>query len=292
MNRWTMCLLCLLTAVLFVLPGNVIASADELVLEQVNRVRAALEAARANETEKLSSMKQRYAELDAMKDRGEVSEDDCHKQKLRIRESYLIARVEFLGKLEDGIRQQANVYKKQKEAVEEPIQKLDDTIKDLETAENQSESDLKNLAQTQELIKLAMSRGVYIDTVYFNGVDALAPIHAENLEFIDHELKSIKDQVSICKNAQQRLQLLSRSADLRLMRVELQNRIAKSALKVTQILLEFETPIAKEFPTWLDPGKLEVPIMEDPSISNTKSSGASPANVDAGAILKKRGVDY
>ncbi len=289
MNRW---MLFLLTAIVFAWPGCTRAFSDELVLEQVNRVRAALEAARVNEADKLASMKQRYAELDSMKDRGEISDEDCQKQRLRIRESYLIARVEFLDRLEEGTRQQVNVYKKQKTAVEEPIQKLDETLKDLETAGDQSEADLKNLAQTQELIKLAMARGAYVDTSYFNTVNSLAPIHAENLEFIDHELKSIKDQVAICKNTQQRLQLLERSADLRLMRVELQNRIAKSALKVTQILLEFETPIAREFPAWLDPGKLEVPIMEDPAAdgqkaSNETSSGANPAD-----ILKKRGVGY
>ncbi len=285
-------ILCLFAAILFTWAGRTCASADELVLEQVNRVRAALEAARANEADKLVSMKQRYSELDAMKERAEISEDDYQKQRLRIRESYLIARVEFLARLEEGTRQQVNVYKKQKAAVEEPIQKLDETLKDLETAGDQSEADLKNLAQTQELIKLAMARGVYIDTSYFNTVESLAPIHAENLQFIDHELKSIKDQVVICKNTQQRLQLLERAADLRLMRVELQNRIAKSALKVTQILIEFGTPIAKEFPTWLDPGKLEVPIMEDQSSSGKNGSDKSPSGVDPADILKKRGVGY
>ena len=265
--------------------------ADVLVLEQVNRVRAALEAARTNESEKLASMKQRFEELDSLKDRSEITEDAYHKQRLRIRESYLISRVNFLEKLEEGVRQQASVYKKQRTAVEEPVQNLDKAIRDLESAEDQSVADLTNLAQTQQLMKLAMARGVYIDTSYFNTVETLAPIHAENLSFIDNELKSIKEQLQIHKSTQERLQLLERSADLRLMRVELQNRIAKTALKVTQILLEFETPISAEFPTWLDPGKLEAPVLDVQQPSGSAGTAGSSA-VDAGSILRKRGVDF
>jgi len=267
------------------------ALSDVLVLEQVNRVRAALEAARSNEAEKLATMKQRYEELDSMKDRSEITEDAYHKQRLRIRESYLIARVGFLEKLEEGIRQQVSIYKKQRNAVEDPLQKLDQTLKDLASAEDQSESDLKNLAQTQQLLKLAMSRGVYIDTTYFNVVESLTPIHAENLAFIDNELKSIRDQLKVYKSTQERLQLLERASDLRLMRVELQNRIAKTALKVTQILLEFDAPISTEFPAWLDPGKLEAPALE--VLTQPKSSAAgAPSTVDAATILKQRGVDF
>lgn len=267
------------------------ANADVLVLEQINRTRAALEAARANESEKLVKMKQRYKELDALRDRNEITHDAYQKQRLRIRESYLIARTEFLGKLEEGIRQQVALYGKQRKAVEEPVQKLEETLKDLDLAEGQSEEDLKSLAQTQQLIDMALARNVHVDTSYFSAVQSLAPIHAENLEFIDNELKSIREQLRIHRDTQERLKLLERTADLRLMRAELQSRIAKTALKVTQILLEFETPIAVEFPAWLDPGAIEAPML-DVSAPEYSDPAAGLKNVDAGKILDGRGVDY
>src|SRR3990167_1572234 len=92
------------------------ALSDVLVLEQVNRVRAALEAARSNEAEKLATMKQRYEELDSMKDRSEITEDAYHKQRLRIREGALSARGGFREKLEEGVRRQVSIYKKQRKS--------------------------------------------------------------------------------------------------------------------------------------------------------------------------------
>lgn len=267
------------------------ADGQVLVLERVNRVRAALEGSRANEATKLTQMKTRYQELDAMKQRGEINDDMYHKQRLRLRESYLLARMDFLDRLNDALVQQTTVYKDQREAIEKPMKELENSVASLLQTQASTIEELKNLAQTSELLKTAQRSGITIDSEFLEMVTTTTPIHAENLAFMDAELKSIQDQYKLQKNAHARLKLLETSIQLRQRRVSLQKQITQMAMTVTQILLKFDGPIAVDVPTWLESSKLEAPVVEAMPLT-TGGAATNPVTVDPAQVLSSRGVTY
>jgi len=280
-----------ITAVLGSVASGMAADGQVLVLERVNRVRAALEGSRANEATKLTQMKTRYTELDAMKNRGEINDDMYHKQRLRLRESYLLARMEFLERLNDALHQQTTVYKDQREAVEKPMKELENSVASLLQTQASTIEELKNLAQTSELLKTAQRSGIAIDSEFLEVVTTTTPIHAENLAFIDAELKSIQEQYKLQKNAHARLKLLETSIQLRQRRVSLQKQITQMAMTVTQILLKFDGPIAVDVPTWLDASKLEAQVLEAVPVT-TGGNSTQSVTVDPAKVLSDRGVTY